>query len=140
MKISKLNFNLGEQIWFSGLTLDSFVASSTQKTKILIGYKTLVTGKHIHVDYFLFFKFYFSVYWLVTWIWRLVFNYQTVYIGQDGKYNESVFFNESNCFDNGTVKLYHEYSDFFTNWGDTMILFYLIYSTILLGLAYQSRL
>ena len=78
-------------------------------------------------------------YWLILWVWRLVHNYQTNYIGEDGKYNETVIFNETDCFDNGTLKFYHEYSDYFTNWGDTIILFYLIYSTILLGIALKVR-
>ena len=73
------------------------------------------------------------------WIWRLVHDHKFVFIGENGKFEETVFLNESNCFDNGTSKLYHEYSDYITNWADTIILFYFIYSTILLVLSYQKQ-
>ena len=35
---------LREESWFSGLTLLTFATNSTNKSKILIGYKSVITG------------------------------------------------------------------------------------------------
>ena len=56
------------------------------------------------------------MYWLAIWIWRLI---------------DFYILEAKRRLEDGEDPIFREYSDYLTNWNDTLIAMYLLYSTII---------